>query len=115
MTSAATKTIVIASSPASSGVSSGAMWARSSSTPGTLEVFYGPGRLDGGLAEGADLPERLERGAAPPARFFQLRRADRAGEKLRLDDGPADRAAVGLPERVFHRLDLELALPHVLE
>src|SRR6185503_17019746 len=43
------------------------------------------------------------------------RRAHRTGQERRLDDRATDRAALGGPERLLHRLDLELALPHLLE
>src|SRR5713101_3376235 len=72
--------------------------------------------LDRGLAVRTHLPERLERGAAVHARLPQLRRADRAHEEARVDLRPADRAhEVAAREAVLHRLDLELALAHVLE
>ena len=50
------------------------------------------------------------------ARLPQLRRADRADEELLVDLGAADRAVeVARAEPPLHRLDLELALAHVLE
>src|SRR6476620_7112911 len=50
------------------------------------------GRLDGSLAVRAHLPERLEWRLAVGACLLQLRRADRADEKLVRDLRTADRA-----------------------
>src|SRR2546430_15304322 len=73
-------------------------------------------RLDRRLAVRADLPEGLERRLAVGAGLLQLRRADRTDEELRRDLRPADRAVqVTAREPLLHRLDLELALAHVLE
>src|SRR5437867_11837046 len=73
-------------------------------------------RLDRCLAVRTDLPERLERRLAVRAGLLQLRRADRTDEKLRRDLRAADRAVqVAAGEPLLHRLDLELALAHVVE
>src|SRR5262249_21266127 len=74
------------------------------------------GRLDGRLAVGADLPEGLERRLAVHARLLQLRRADRTHEEVGADLRAANRAVeVAARKTLLHRLDLELALAHVLE
>src|SRR6185503_7431812 len=73
-------------------------------------------RLHRRLAERTHLPERLERLLAVAARLPEARRADRADEEAHLDLGAADRAMhVAARQALLHRLDLELALAHVLE
>src|SRR5262245_10781392 len=72
--------------------------------------------LDRRLAERAHLPGRLERLPAVRAGLAELRRADRADEELLVDLGAADRAMeVARAEPPLHGLDLQLALPDVLE
>src|SRR5438094_3234633 len=72
--------------------------------------------LDRRLAVRADLPERLERRLAIAARLAQASRAHGAHEKGGIDLCAADRAVQLTPrEALLHRLDLELALAHVLE
>src|SRR5262249_28323399 len=69
------------------------------------------GRLDGRLAERADLPQRLERRVALHARLLEPCRADGANEERRLDRRAADGAlAVAKAEALLHRPDLQLAL-----
>src|SRR5262249_14306861 len=62
------------------------------------------------------LPERLEGRLARRTRLLQPGRADGADEERRLDVRAADRAlgAAGL-EALLDRLDLELALAHLVE
>src|SRR5207247_8970546 len=73
-------------------------------------------RFDGRLAVRADLPERLERRLAVDARLLQLRRADGTHEELVRDFRATHRAKeIAAREPFLHRLDLELALAHVLE
>ena len=68
------------------------------------------------LAVRADLPRGLERPVAHPARLAEFRRADRAHEEVGVDRATADRALLlTLIEPPLHRLDLELALAHILE
>ena len=65
---------------------------------------------------GAHLPQRLERRVAVRAGLLEPRRAHGTHEERRLDARPADRAlAAAQTEPLLHRLDLELALAHVLE
>src|SRR5438094_4905149 len=72
--------------------------------------------LDGRLAERAHLPERLQRRLAVGARLLELRRADRADEEVGRHLRATDRAIeVAACEPLLHRLDLELALAHVLQ
>src|SRR5712691_4171866 len=74
------------------------------------------GRLDGGLAVRTHLPERLERRLAVDAGLLQLRRADGTDQEFVGDLRATDRAVeVAAREPLLHRLDLELALTHVLE
>src|SRR3954451_12154898 len=74
------------------------------------------GGLDRRLAVRAYLPERLERLLAVAARRPQPGGADRADQERLVDLGAADRAVhVPAGEALLHRLDLELALTHVLE
>src|SRR3954469_17282494 len=73
-------------------------------------------RLDRRLAIRTDLPEGLEGRLAVDACLLQLRRAHGTDEKVRADLRAADRAVeVAAGQPLLHRLDLELALPHVLE
>src|SRR5262249_47389883 len=73
------------------------------------------GRLDGRLAVGADLPERLERRLAVHARLLQLRRADRAHEEVGADLRAANRAVEGAARKtLLQRLHLELPPPPLL-
>src|SRR5919106_2744357 len=90
-------------------------WARRTATRSTLEVLDGARRLDGRLAVRADLPERLERSLATPARLLELGRANGAGQELRLDHRATHRTALGMAERLLHRLHLELPLANVLD
>src|SRR4051812_15717996 len=72
--------------------------------------------LDRRLAERAHLPRGLEGLPAARARLAELRRADGTDEELLIDLGATYRAAeVARAEPPFHRLDLELALPDILE
>ena len=74
-------------------------------------------RLSTGVSQYGQTCQSASSGAlAVRARLLQLRRADRADEERRLDLGAADRAVQVAPgEPLLHRLDLELALAHVLE
>src|SRR6266542_5333898 len=73
-------------------------------------------RFDRSLAVRTDLPERLERRLAVGTGLLQLRRADRADEKVGGHLGATNRAVeVAACKTLLHRPDLELALAHVLE
>src|SRR2546423_1732987 len=72
--------------------------------------------LDRRFAVRADLPDRVERRPAAHARLLELRGAHGTDEIAGVDLGVADGAAVvGRREAILDRLDLELALAHVLE
>src|SRR5712691_9814915 len=72
--------------------------------------------FDGCLAVRADLPERLERRLAVDAGLLQLGRADGTHEELVRDFRAAHGAKeIAAREPFLHRLDLELALSHVLQ
>src|SRR5437763_4991081 len=73
-------------------------------------------RLHRGLAVRTHLPERFQGRLAIGAGLLELRGADRTDEELVRHLGPADAAVEGAAgETLLHRLDLELALAHVLE
>src|SRR5215470_7822066 len=71
--------------------------------------------LDRRLAIRADLPDRLERRATAHAGLLELRRADGTDEVARVDLCVTHGTADVRRHAVLDRLDLELALAHVLE